>query len=649
MRQPMTIMLIGSPNVGKSMIFNQLTGLYTTVSNYPGTTVDVSRGKLLLESGVYEVVDTPGIYSLSPLTDEEKVTRALLCDGRPKLLVQVIDAKHIRRMGQLTLALRDSQLPMIVVLNMIDEAERLGMEINAVRLSEQLGIPVIKTSAVSGRGISELRLAIGQQCIGGAPVLPPEPEFSQWLEDSIIAIGRCIGDSAAYCLPTRLIALLLLQDDQLIWSQARRESKFGEIARLVNRIKRQFPRQLAAVIMEQRQESLERLLAGCISRREKSSFSVSMFTDKLTREPLTGIPVLFFVLYVGLYLFVGRFGAGVAVDYINTIIFGNYLLPVFNSWLQDIPFAPLQTLLGGEFGIVSLGLRYAVGIILPVVGSFFLAFALLEDSGYLPRLAMLLNTVCRLFGLNGRGIIPLALGFGCGTMAVMVTRTLETKRERFLATLLLALAIPCSAQLGVILALLSGNPMTLFIWLLTITGVFFSAGILANYLLPGRQSPFYLELPPIRLPRPGNVIVKAYSRVWWYMKEIIPVFICVSLILWLSDRLGYLQLLVASISPWLGLMGLPPELAPVFLLGFFRRDYGAAGLYNAAAAGLLNPKQLLVAAVALTLFLPCIAQMAVMIKERGWLTALLLLIFIALTAFCVAFVVSLTVQPAWLE
>jgi ferrous iron transport protein B len=172
--------------------------------------------------------------------------------------------------------------------------------------------------------------------------------------------------------------------------------------------------------------------------------------------------------------------------------------------------------------------------------------------------------------------------------------------------------------------------------------------MLANRLLPGRQSLFYMELPPIRLPRPRNIIVKAYSRMVWYMKEIIPVFICVSSVLWLGERLGWLQLIAKRLQPVLSLIGLPSELAPVFLLGFFRRDYGAAGLYNAAKDGLLTEQQMLVAAVALTLFLPCVAQLVVMVKERGAMASLLIVALIALLAFSVAWLVHVLVNPAWL-
>lgn len=645
MPQPVTIMLVGAPNVGKSMIFNYLTGVYVTVSNYPGTTVDISRGKMIVDGETFEVVDTPGIYSLIPMTEEERVTRKLLCDGKPKLVIHVMDAKHIRRMANLTLELLDGDFPVIVDLNVIDEAEKLGMSIDSAKLSEALGVPVIKTSAINGLGLSRLRHEIRnyhfrEQFRTG---------FESNLEERITAIEDAIYSPKRYGMSNRLIATMLLQNDAATVSLVKSEARLDEISRLLEDAAGASEQKFAFRLLTERQRIVDRLLESCVSQRQVKASMLAETIGRMTREPLTGIPILLVVMYVGLYVFVGRFGAGVLVDYFDKVIFGNYLMPVLGKWVTAIvPTDALQMLLMGEFGILSLGLRYAIAIILPVVGTFFLAFALLEDSGYLPRLAMLLNGVCRWFGLNGRAVIPLSLGFGCGTMAVMVTRTLESKRERLLATFLLSLAIPCSAQLGVILALLSRSVTSLLLWGLVVTTIFFTAGVLGNRIVPGGQSVFYMELPPIRLPRLSNVLVKAYSRMVWYMYEIIPVFLCVSLMLWLAERQGWLKAIADRVQPILFLLGLPRELAPVFLLGFFRRDYGAAGLYDLTMSGALSEKQLLVAATALTLFLPCIAQVVVMIKERGVVISVLMLSLITLLAFSISWLVYILVNPVWL-
>jgi len=283
--------------------------------------------------------------------------------------------------------------------------------------------------------------------------------------------------------------------------------------------------------------------------------------------------------------------------------------------------------------VITLGVRYAVAIILPIVGTFFLAFSVIEDSGYLPRLAMLIDRVFKRIGLSGRAVIPMVLGLGCDTMATIVTRTLETKRERLLSTLLLALAVPCSAQLGVLMGLLASQPRLLLLWAGIVGGVFLLVGFLAARLMPGERPTFYMELPPLRRPSLGNVLVKTYARMEWYLREVLPLFILASVLIWLGRLTGLFGLLVGALKPLVRWIGLPDETAVAFLFGFFRRDYGAAGLYD--LRGAMSGAELLVAATTMTLFVPCIAQFAVMFKERGWRTALAIVAFIFPFAFLV--------------
>jgi len=349
---------------------------------------------------------------------------------------------------------------------------------------------------------------------------------------------------------------------------------------------------------------------------------------------MTGVPLLLITLYFGLYKFVGDFGAGTLVDLLEGKLFEQF----FNPWITGvvnslIPWWVVQELLVGEYGIITLGLRYAVGIILPIVATFFLFFSLLEDTGYFPRLALLVDRIFKLFGLNGRAVIPMVLGFGCSTMATMVTRTLETVRERILATLLLALAIPCSAQLGVIIALLSKTPGGLLVWAGMMTLLFLVVGIVAARLMPGETPMFYMELPPMRMPQLSNIVTKTYSRMQWYFLEILPLFVVASVLLWLGKITHTFEKLVAAMTPLMNALGLPGDAAVAFIFGFFRRDYGAAGLYDLQTKGLLDGRQLTVAAVTLTLFIPCVAQFLMMQKERGLKVSLAIFAFVSLLAF----------------
>jgi ferrous iron transport protein B len=376
------------------------------------------------------------------------------------------------------------------------------------------------------------------------------------------------------------------------------------------------------------------LLDGVVKAPGKRRVTFGERLSSWAIHPLTGVPLLLLVLYYGLYQFVGVFGAGTLVDFLEGTLFEQY----FNPWVTDlvkgaVPWEIVQELIVGEYGVLTLGLRYAVGIILPIVATFFFFFSILEDSGYFPRLALLVDRIFKKIGLTGRAVIPMVLGFGCDTMATMVTRTLETVRERIIATVLLALAIPCSAQLGVIMALLSKTPGALAIWATCLLTIFLVIGLLAARIMPGETPMFYMELPPMRLPQFSNVMTKTYTRMQWYLLEILPIFILVSVLLWLGKVTHFFEKLVDWMDPVMAAVGLPREAAVAFIFGFFRRDYGAAGLYDLQEKGIMDPRQLVVAAVTLTLFVPCVAQFLIMKKERGLKTATLIAVFVSFMAF----------------
>jgi ferrous iron transport protein B len=391
----------------------------------------------------------------------------------------------------------------------------------------------------------------------------------------------------------------------------------------------------------ERKRISKRLLDVVVAQRDGVRPVLAERLSLLTMNPWTGIPLLLAVLYFGLYEFVGGFGAGTVVDLLEGALFEKTLNPWVIAWFEEqVPWYWLRELVVGEYGLFTLGVRYAVAIVLPIVGTFFIAFAMIEDSGYFPRLAMLVDRVFKRIGLNGRAVIPMVLGFGCDTMATVVTRTLETVRERIIATLLLTLAIPCSAQMGVILGLLSGVPGALVVWVITLTGIFLLVGLLAARVVPGERPMFYMEIPPMRLPQPRNVLVKTLTRMQWYFLEIFPLFMIASVLLWAGKLSGALNWLVNVMQPVMRLLGLPNETAAAFIFGFFRRDFGAAGLYDLQTNGLLNPVQLTVAAVTLTLFVPCVAQFLIMKKERGWNVALIIFVLVTALAFAVGWALN---------
>jgi len=628
------IALVGSPNVGKSVIFNKLTKSYVVVSNYPGTTVTVDTGKATIAGENFAVVDTPGMYSTIPITEEERVTRDLLLNQKPEIVLHVIDAKNIDRMLHLTIELIEAGLPVMLVLNMMDEAEEHGLKININQLEQLLKIPVIETTSTTGKGIEKLKQRIKQFKKNKSSTL----KYSSNIEDSIKNISDNLKNK--YTISKRAWALLLLQEDKEILDLTKKESSFKNIKQIVSNVKKQNNQPIKYQITIERQNNINDIVDKVVQHDESKTKPFKERLSRMMMNPITGIPLFLLVIYFGLYQFVGVFGAGTVVDFLESNLFGAYINPyIDNLVITYIPWLWLQQLIGLDYGIITLGIRYAVAIILPIVSTFFIVFSIIEDSGYLPRLAMLIDRLFKRIGLNGRAVIPMVLGFGCDTMATVVTRTQETKKERIITTLLLALAIPCSAQLGVIFAILAGYPNALMAWIFVMVFVFLFIGYLASKVIPGEKPYFYMEVPPLRLPRLSNIFTKTYSRMVWYFKEVIPFFILASVFIWFGKLTGLFDIIIGGLTKVVGWIGLPGETAQAFLFGFFRRDYGAAGLYDVQNA--LTGNQLAIAAVTLTLFIPCIAQLSIMFKERGWKTTVAMLLFIFPFAFFVGYIMNI--------
>lgn len=555
---PLKIALVGNPNVGKSVVFGRLTGRYATVSNYPGTTVTMTTGRAVIGAEVCDVIDTPGVNALEGmLSEDERITKHLLSSGGAELVVQVADARNLRRALTLTSQLADTGLPMILVLNMIDEADARGITVEVEGLSAHLGIPVIEAVAPEGRGLSELREALpsASRLIGARP--------------STMSHHTWANSTAEEFRRKRIVST-------------------GRMREAINRA---------------------------------------------VREPLTGLPILALVLYAT-YLFVGVFGAQTLVGAIEGHVFNGFINPAATAIAGYIPLPLIRDFLVGNYGLITMGLTYAMAIVLPVVTTFFLMFGFLEDSGYIPRLAIFSDRLFRSMGLNGKAVLPMVLGLGCDTMATMTTRILGTPKERLIAITLLALGVPCSAQLATIMGILGG----ISLWaLLLLFGVVLSQMVLVGFLaaraLPGDRSDFILELPPIRLPRLRNLATKTALRVRWYLGEAVPLFLIGTALLFVLDRIGALDFLTNAARPVVtGALGLPAESAGVFVMGFLRRDYGAAGLFKMAHDGSLTGVQSVIALTVMTLFVPCVANLLMIIRERGVRTGMAILAAVTVIA-----------------
>ena len=608
------IALIGNPNVGKSVIFGLLTGKYVTVSNYPGTTVEVSHGNIALDSKKYHIVDTPGVNSLIPMSEDERVTRDILLKERPSLIVQVADSKNLKRTLLLTLQIAEMGIPMVLDLNMEDEARDRGIIINIQKLREILGIEVVTTIAPQRKGFRELRNSI---------LSPSVPEvnvtYGPVVEEYIKILSSHLPEGN---ISRRSIAVMILSGDESLkeWLAANLSCEgIKEVERLRDECQLKMRGTLSAAINQARLDLAGRIADKVIRYIPAEGGRLFAFLGRVSMHPVWGIPILLFILF-GLYEFVGVFGAGTLVNLVEKTIFGEYINPMATKVVKLLlPAGLLQELLVGEYGLVTVALTYAIAIILPITTTFFIAFAILEDSGYLPRLAIMSNRIFNIMGLNGKAVLPMVLGLGCGTMAVMTSRILEARRDRIIITLLLALAIPCSAQLGVILGMLSAlSFMATIIWITCILIVLFASGYLASRVIKGERTDFFLEIPPIRRPAVMNILIKTAGRVEWYLKEAVPLFILGTFILFVLHKLNLLVILEKAASPVVvNLLGLPEKTTESFILGFLRRDYGAAGLFTMAEKGLLTPVQSLVSLVTITLFIPCLANFFMIIKEMG--------------------------------
>lgn len=618
------------------------------VSNYPGTTVDIDEGTFTYDNNMVHLSDPPGLYDLNTITEEERITKLLVFDKSFDRVVHVIDAKNIEKSIGLTLQLIDAGCDVVLVLNMMDELEKIGADIDKEGLEEILGIPVVLSAATENRGLKDIKDTIvnyfeKKDKIQSKNRTSMKVYYGDKLEIAISKVQNTLKSD--YPISKRAISILLLEEDNDVYKLVKeKESDFDDINNVLSKEKSKFTDSIKyltklrlsdyAQFFKKKYTTIDLVAKAEISNDRKEKLSRIMI------HPVYGLIILVLVLFFGLYLFVGVLGAGILVDLIENVIFGQYINPAISSLVVHyIPWIPIQNLIVGEYGIVTLGITYGFGIILPIVSLFFIVFSILEDSGYLPRLALLVDNGFKKIGLSGRSVIPFVLAVGCGSMATMVTRTLETKRERNIATVLMALTIPCSAQLGVIMALLSAHPVSIWIWLGVILLNFIVIGYLAKRYVPGPQPSFFMELPPLRLPKFSHVAKKTWTRLVMYIKELIPIFILISVIIWALDLVGIFQLIISCVSPFVNAIGLPDSTSSSFVLGFFRRDFGAAGLMD--IQNTLTGVQLLVAAITLTLFLPCVAQFMIMIKERGLKLAFLIGVISITLAFTMGFIVNL--------
>jgi ferrous iron transport protein B len=585
------VVLAGNPNVGKSAVFHALTGVYVEVSNYPGTTVDISSGRMGQRNVVF---DTPGVYGVSAFNDEERVAREVILAA--DVVINVVDSAHLDRDLFLTLQLIDMGFPVVVALNLMDEAKANGLAIDVTKLSDALGVEVVPTIAVKNQGIDALKAALDRAHPG------------RRTESIVRRLPAGIESPSE--------ALMALEEDEEICQK-------HSIA----------PGGQREEVYRLRRERADEIINEVV-RETNSGATFAVKLSRFSLHPLGGL-VLLLAFLVLMYQIMGVWLAQDVVGITEEWAFGAHITPWIVENVSRVvnPESFIGQLLIGEFGLLTMTLAYLFGLLLPLVVGFYMVLAFMEDSGYLPRVAVLVDRLMMKVGLNGRAIIPMILGFGCVTMATMTTRLMGTKRERTIATFLLSLAIPCSAQIAVIATMLA--PLGLGYTLLFVTFLFLIYGItgmVMNKVLPGQSSDLLIDLPPLRLPRLVNVLQKTYLKSKMFLMEAGGIFALGSVAVAALNAWGVLDVLQAGLAPvterWLGL---PRETANAFIMGFVRRDFGAAGLYDLS----LTSHQTMVALMTITLFVPCIASIMIILKERGkregwaiWAVDLALAIFL---------------------
>lgn len=538
------ILLMGNPNVGKSVIFSRLTGVRVIASNYPGTTVEFTRGRMRLGHELVEIIDVPGTYDLHPTSPAEQVAVQMAKQG--DLIVNVVDATNLERNLNLTLQLLKEGKPLMVALNLWDETRHIGISIDVDRLRTILGVPVVPTCAITGEGIAELVSAIPQ------------------------------ATSSA-----------------LQYDEDKRWEKVGEIVSLVQ------------TIAHRHHTWLERL-------------------EDLSIKPVTGLPLAVITLFVVFQIirFIGEGLIGLIFEPMFERLWAPLMMRVSgllgSGFLHDILIGKLvegQIDFVESLGLLTTGLFVPFAMVLPYVFAFYLVLSFLEDSGYLPRLAVLVDNVMHKFGLHGLAIIPMMLGLGCNVPGAMATRVLETRRERFIAATLMAIAVPCMAQSAMIFGLVGRYGASgLGLVFGTLLVVWIVLGILLRRFSKGESPEIFVEIPPYRMPYWPALLKKLWIRIRGFTKEAVPYVLLGVFAINVLYSMGIIQLVGRLASPLItGVLGLPRDAVGALIIGFLRKD---------VAVGMLLPlgldlSQLVVASVVLTMYFPCVATFAVLIRELG--------------------------------
>ncbi len=610
----MKIAFIGQPNCGKSTIFNYFSGYKAAVSNFPGTTVKYTISQVVFQGETITCVDLPGVYSLTSTDQAELESRNYLLSGEADVIVNVIDASLLGRSLELTLELMDLERPLVVALNMMDEAGRKGISIDAGKLSELLGVPVALTVAAAGRGLTEL--LEGAVEAGHTGVRPAQILFSSDVEQEIATLSdRLDREPCDLHLPRRFMLVKLLEDDPYLMEEAGRRypNCLAAVREHQKALAESHGRPPETVIASERHALSSNVFEQVAKVKAAAKPDWRKRLDRVATHPFWGYVLL--VLILGLF-FQAVFTVGQYLeDYLTSYL--DLAQGLGQAWLgsQTLAYTLADGLLMGIFG--------GVAIVLPYLVPFLIGLAVLEDSGYLPRVAFLMDNLMHHMGLHGKSIIPFILGYGCSVPSVMSTRILESPRDR-LVVAMLAILIPCSARSVIIFALVAyalGPYWALGVYLFNLV-VIALLGRLSTYILPEVSPGLLMEIPEYRRPTWVNVARKS----WHSLKEFIvvawPILILGSLVLSLLKYFGFESYVNEACRPFTTLLGLPAVVGVTLLFGIMRKELSLIMLTEALGTThitqALSLAQLLTFTIFVLFYIPCAATIAALSREIGW-------------------------------
>jgi len=620
-KRRLTVCLAGNANVGKSAIFNQLTGLNQTVGNWPGKTVERAEGTLHFKGYTIRVVDLPGTYSLSAYSMEEMVSRDYIAVEKPDVVVNIVDASALERNLYLTIQLLELKVPLVIALNQVDFAAKRGITVNAERLSEILGVPVVPTIATAGIGLQELLLKVAETA--EKPSVPVDVRYGREIEQGIKKLENRIEaglEQMSSCYPPRWIGTKLLELDEDVIKKVEAENGsdiVSEAAGVAQQIEAVHGEPSSVVIASERYSLAARAARSAASIASPPRIDMNQRLSAITADKILGYPILLGIL-TGVFSTV--FVAGGAMVTVLEELFDAVIVPGTESALRGV--LPSMWL-----AIVSAGFVWGVGaavtIVLPYIIPFYILLAILEDSGYLPRAGFLMDNLMHKIGLHGKAFIPLLLGYGCNVPACVSCRIMETDRERFIAGFVVTL-VPCAARTVIILGLVGrylGMPAAFGLYLFDLCLVLV-LGRLAFRILPGEPMGLIMEIPPYRMPAAKSILKKTWARTKDFVYIAFPFIVGGSVFLQLLSVSGAMSAIADFMSPlttsWLGL----PSITGIPLLfGVLRKELTLVLLANFGGTfdfgSILTPIQMVVFAIVTMIYIPCVATIAALAREFG--------------------------------